>query len=268
MTGAKPRVSYAELTPRERIAGLVDAGSFREILDPFDRVSSPYLAEQGIVAQRDDGVVIGRARLAERDIALAAIDGRFLGGSVGEIGGAKIACVLERASEGALLLLDTGGIRLQEANLGILAVAEICDAVVALRARAPVIAVIAGRVGCYGGLSIAASLCSYIIVSEFARFGLNGSEVVEQEAGPDELDASDRAAIWRETGGTRRVAQGHADILVDDDIDAVRKAVLAGLHLRHERERLSTSRLRATIAEFAPSRSAEIAPPATRQSLP
>jgi malonate decarboxylase beta subunit len=249
---AKGRLSYAELTPRERIESLVDAGSFREILTPFERARSPYLAEQGIVPQSDDGVVVGRARLDGHDFAIAAIDGRFLGGSIGEIGGAKVASVLELARDGALLLLDTGGIRLQEANLGLLAVAELGDAIVALRARAPVIAVIAGRVGCYGGLSISASLCTYIIMSEEARFGLNGSEVVEQEAGVEELDSHDRPAIWREIGGIRRVAQGYADVLVEDDVAAVHRAIVAGLPVRGEGERLSPSRLRLQIAEVAP----------------
>jgi hypothetical protein len=137
MTPATLRRSYVEATPRERIVALADPGTFREILDPFARCSSPYLAEQGVVAQRDDGVVIGRALLEGRDVAAIAVDGRFLGGSIGEIGGAKIARVLERARDGAFLLLDTGGIRLQEANLGLLAIAEICDAIVALRERAP-----------------------------------------------------------------------------------------------------------------------------------
>ena len=118
---------------------------------------------------------------------------------------------------------------MQEANLGLLAVAEICDAIVALRARAPVIAVIAGRVGCYGGMSVSASLCSYVIMSEGARFGLNGPEVVEQEAGVQELDSRDRPTIWRETGGIRRVAQGYADELVEDDVFAMREAILRGL---------------------------------------
>jgi malonate decarboxylase beta subunit len=243
-------LSYAELTPRERIANIVDDSDFREILTPFERASSPYLAAQGIVPQRDDGVVIGRGRVAGRDLAIAAIDGRFLGGSLGEIGGAKIASVLELAVDGALLLLDTGGIRLQEANLGLLAVAEVCDAIVALRARAPVVAVIAGRVGCYGGLSISASLCSYVIMSEAARFGLNGAEVVEQEAGVLELDSRDRPAIWRETGGIRRVAQGHADVLVEDDVAEVRRAIIAGLTVRGERERLDLGRLRSQIGSF------------------
>ena len=252
MISRRGRLSYAELTPRERIAHLVDPESFREILGPFERASSPYLERQGIVPQSDDGVAIGRARIDGRDFGIAAIDGRFLGGSLGEIGGAKIASVLELAVDGALLLLDTGGIRLQEANLGLLAVAELCDAIVALRARAPVIAVVAGRVGCYGGMSVSASLCTYVIMSEAARFGLNGSEVVEQEAGVDELDSRDRPAIWRETGGIRRVAQGHADVLVEDDVAAVREAIVRGLTVHGESNRLALARLRSQVEERIP----------------
>jgi malonate decarboxylase beta subunit len=252
MTPALLRRSYVEATPRERIESLADTGSFREILDPFERCSSPYLAEQNIVAQRDDGVVIGRARLAGRDVAAIAVDGRFLGGSIGEIGGAKIARALERAGEGAFLLLDTGGIRLQEANLGLLAIAEICDAVFALRERAPVVAVIAGSVGCYGGMSIVAALCSHIIMSRVGRFGLNGPEVIEQEAGIGELDARDRPAIWRATGGIRRVEQGHADTLAGDDLDELAGALRAAFAAEPNRERLSLERLRRCFAQEAP----------------
>jgi len=245
MTPATLRRSYVESTPRERIVALADPGTFREILDPFARCSSPYLAEQGVVAQRDDGVVIGRA-------LLEGLDGRFLGGSIGEIGGAKIARVLERARDGAFLLLDTGGIRLQEANLGLLAIAEICDAIVALRERAPVVAVIAGRVGCYGGMSIAAALCSQIVMSPVGRFGLNGPEVIEQEAGIEEFDARDRPATWRATGGLRRVAQGHADILVEDDLDDIARTLREAFRATRNRERLSLARLRDRFAESAP----------------
>jgi malonate decarboxylase beta subunit len=252
MTPTALRRSCVESTPRERIESLADPGSFREILDPFARCSSPYLAEQGVVAQRDDGVVVGRALVDGRDVGAVAVDGRFLGGSIGEIGGAKIARVLERARDGAFLLLDTGGIRLQEANLGLLAIAEICDAIVALREHAPVVAIVAGRVGCYGGMSVAAALCSQIIVSPVGRFGLNGPEVVEQEAGIEELDARDRPAIWQATGGVRRVEQRHADILIEDDLDDLSRALRDAFRASPNRERLSLERLRNQFSREAP----------------
>lgn len=225
----KTRTSFAELSARERVRDLLDTGTFRELIDPFERVRSPYLAEQRIVAQSDDGVVVGRGTIGGESAVIVATDGRYLGGSIGEIGGAKIAGALECAADAwqrgertrVAIVFDSGGIRLQEANLGILAIAEICDAIVALRAFTPVVAVIAGRVGVYGGMSIAASLCSASILTEGARWGLNGPEVVEEEAGLAELDARDRPLVWRATGGRRRYAQGQATRLVTDDVDVI-----------------------------------------------
>ncbi len=229
------RTSFAELDARERVRLLLDPGTFRELIDPFERVRSPYLAEQNVVAQSDDGVVVGRGTIGGTSAVIVATDGRYLGGSIGEIGGAKIAGALECAADAcargvltrAAIVFDTGGIRLQEANLGILAIAEICDAIVALRAYTPVVAVIAGRIGVYGGMGIAASLCSAAIMTEGARWGLNGPDVVEEEAGLAELDARDRPLVWRATGGRRRHAQGQAETLVLDDVDAIRIALHA-----------------------------------------
>jgi len=234
--------SFGERSARERAQALLDAGTFRELLDPFARVSSPYLAAQGVVPQADDGVVVARGTIGAKRACVVASDGRFLGGSIGEIGGAKIAGALEFAHADArrgdptrvVLALDTGGIRLQEANLGILAVTEICDAIVALRALQPVVAVIAGRVGVYGGLSLSTALCSTIVVTEGARIGLNGPDVVETESGIDEMDASDRPLIWRITGGKRRHEQGFASEIVADDIAAIRAAVERAFERPHE----------------------------------
>ncbi|GAC1404354.1 MAG: biotin-independent malonate decarboxylase subunit beta [Candidatus Velthaea sp.] len=251
MSRPRAHLSFAESTPRERLAGLLDPESFREVLDPFARVQSPYLAAHGLVAQSDDGVVAGRGRIDGADVAAVAVDGRFLGGSIGEIGGAKIAAVLELARDGALIAFDTGGIRLQEANLGILAIAEICDAIVALRERAPVVAVIAGRVGTYGGMAIAASLCTHVTMSEGARFGLNGPDVVEQEAGVAELDARDRPRVWQLTGGARRVTQQHADVLVADDLPEIAAAVRRGFRTPPNAERLDAARLARAFAAVA-----------------
>ncbi len=229
------RTSFAELEARERVRLLLDPQTFRELIDPFERVRSPYLAEQNVVAQSDDGVVVGRGTIDGASAVIVATDGRYLGGSIGEIGGAKIAGALECAADAcargtltrAAIVFDSGGIRLQEANLGILAIAEICDAIVALRAYTPVVAIVAGRVGVYGGMGIAASLCSAAIVSEGARWGLNGPDVVEEEAGLAELDARDRPLVWRATGGRRRHAQGQATTLVPDDVVAIRIALRA-----------------------------------------
>jgi len=81
-------------------------------------------------------------------------------------------------------------------------------------------------VGCFGGMSIAAGLCSHLLVTREARLGLNGPQVIEQEAGIGEYDAKDRPFIWSLTGGEQRHASGLVDGYVADDIDALRERLL------------------------------------------
>jgi len=234
------RRSFIEMNARERACAVLDPGTFREMLGPFDRLKSPWLPLQGIVAQADDGVVLARGTLQAKPALIAAIEGAYQGGSMGEVSGAKIAGALELAlhdcAQGRLiwpvLLFETGGVRLQEANLGLAAIAEIHAAIIALRRYVPVVGVIAGMVGCFGGMSLAAAVCTHLIVTPQARLGMNGPEVIEQEAGIEELDSTDRGLIWSLIGGEQRYAVGFADDLLEDDADAiaaaVRKAVSAG----------------------------------------
>ncbi|HAV3580635.1 biotin-independent malonate decarboxylase subunit beta [Acinetobacter baumannii] len=225
---------FIELSARERAKALLDEGTFRELLDPFARVMSPWLVQQNIVPQADDGVVIAKGSIQERPVVLISIEGLFQGGSLGEVGGAKIAGALELAVEdnlkgiptAAILLLETGGVRLQEANLGLAAIAEIQAAIVHLRQYQPVIAVVAGSVGCFGGMSIAAGLCSYIVMTQEGRLGLNGPQVIEQEAGVQEYNAKDRPFIWSITGGNQRFTSGLVDAYVDDDRQKIRQQVI------------------------------------------
>ncbi len=225
---------FIELSARERAKALLDEGTFRELLDPFARVMSPWLVKQNIVPQADDGVVIAKGSIQECPVVLISIEGLFQGGSLGEVGGAKIAGALELAVEdnlkgiptAAILLLETGGVRLQEANLGLAAIAEIQAAIVNLRQYQPVIAVVAGSVGCFGGMSIAAGLCSYIVMTKEGRLGLNGPQVIEQEAGVQEYNAKDRPFIWSITGGNQRFTSGLADAYVDDDRQKIRQQVI------------------------------------------
>ena len=227
--------SLVELGARQRAQALLDTGTFRELLDPFQRVMSPWLARQGVVPQADDGVVIAKGLLNGLPVVIAAIEGAFQGGSLGEVGGAKMAGALELAAEDnrkgvptrAVLLLETGGVRLQEANLGLAAIADIHAAIVDLQQYQPVVGVVAGSVGCFGGMSIAAGLCSYLVVTREARLGLNGPQVIEQEAGLEEYDSRDRPFIWSLTGGEQRFASGLVDAYVADDVAQIRDQVEA-----------------------------------------
>ena len=225
--------SFIELKARERARTLLDDGSYRELLDPFEGIISPWLGPQGIVPQADDGMVVAKGTINGQPAVVIAIEGTFQGGSMGEVSGAKMAAALELAAEDnrngiptqAVLCLETGGVRLQEANLGLAAIADIHAAIVDLRRYTPVIGIVAGTVGCFGGMSIAAALCSYLIVTREARLGLNGPQVIEQEAGIDEYDSRDRPFIWSMTGGEVRYQSGLVDALVGDGVNAVKGAM-------------------------------------------
>lgn len=225
--------SFIELKARQRAQALLDDGSYRELLDPFEGVMSPWLGAQGIVPQSDDGMVVAKGTINGKPAVVVAIEGAFQGGSMGEVSGAKMAAALELAAEDnrngiptqAVLSLETGGVRLQEANLGLAAIADIHAAIVDLRRYTPVVGIVAGTVGCFGGMSIAAALCSYLIVTREARLGLNGPQVIEQEAGIEEYDSRDRPFIWSMTGGEVRYESGLVDALVGDGINAVKAAM-------------------------------------------
>ena len=225
--------SFIELKARQRAHVLLDEGSYRELLDPFEGIVSPWLGAQGIVPQADDGMVVAKGTINGKPAVVVAIEGAFQGGSMGEVSGAKMAAALELAAEDnrngiptqAVLSLETGGVRLQEANLGLAAIADIHAAIVDLRRYTPVIGIVAGTVGCFGGMSIAAALCSYLIVTREARLGLNGPQVIEQEAGIEEYDSRDRPFIWSMTGGEVRYQSGLVDALVGDGVNAVKQAM-------------------------------------------
>ncbi len=81
---------FIELSARERAKVLLDEGTFRELLDPFARVMSPWLVQQNIVPQADDGVVVAKGSIQERQVVLISIEGLFQGGSLGEVGVPKL----------------------------------------------------------------------------------------------------------------------------------------------------------------------------------
>src|SRR5580693_1916664 len=267
------RKSFIELDARARAQSLFDKGTWRELVGPFDRIESPWLAQQGIAPQFDDGCVVIKGKIGGSRAVAIAFEGAFQGGSVGEVSGAKMTCALDLAtkdskagkSTAAILLLETGGVRLQEANLGLAAVAEIISSALALRQHAPVITIVAGTVGCFGGMSLVAGVSSYTIMTREARLGLNGPEVIEQESGIEEFDSSDRALIWAIHGGEQRVGMGLADSLVEDDADkmaaAVRDCISKGIPEKHRTEQVALYRAR--IAALDTSR--QINPMSLRQ---
>jgi malonate decarboxylase beta subunit len=227
-------ISFAECSARERLALLLDADSFHEWLPPSERVMSPHLAQLGVPCAFDDGVAIGRATLDGRQVFVAAQEGAFMGGGVGEVHGAKLVGLLQRALRArpaaVLLLAESGGVRLHEANAGLIAVSEVMRALLDVRAAGiPVVVLIGGANGCFGGMGIVARCADCIVMSDVGRLAMSGPEVIEASHGVEEFDSRDRALVWRTTGGKHRWLTGDCDALVEDDVAEFRAAAIAAI---------------------------------------
>jgi malonate decarboxylase beta subunit len=223
--------SFSESTARERVAHLLDTHSFQEILGPAERVVSPHLALLGVPSSFDDGVAIGSGTLAGKPVLMAAQEGEFMGGGVGEVHGAKLVGLFKRALRerpaAVIVLAESGGVRLHEANAGLIAVSEVMRALLDARAQGiPVIMLIGGANGCFGGMGLIARCADHVVMSDIGRLAMSGPEVIESSHGVEEFDSRDRALVWRTTGGKHRYLIGDCDTLVEDDVAAFRDAAI------------------------------------------
>lgn len=235
--------SFLECKARTRARGLVDAGTFTELAGPGHRISSPHLPSLGEAVQFDDGIVTGVGLMGKKPVFLASQEGFFIGGAVGEVHGAKLVNIVrlariaydkmrqddpnlpEEKRPAVIISFDTGGVRLHEANAGLLAHAELMDQFQDCKGKVPIVALIGSRVGCFGGMGFVAAAADVIIMSQFGRLGLTGPEVIEEELGKDEFDASDRALVYRTTGGRHKYIMGDCNVLVADSVAAFREAL-------------------------------------------
>lgn len=222
-------ISYQEATARERLQQLFDAGSFEEFIPPYERVISPHLAQLNAPVAFDDGVAIGRALLGGTPVYVAAQEGAFMGGAVGEVHGAKLVGLLRKAVAdkvaAVLLLVESGGVRLHEANAGLIAVSEVMRALLDARdAGVAVIALVGGANGAFGGMGIVTRCANVVVMSEEGRLAMSGPEVIETANGVEEFDSRDRALVWRTSGGKHRYLMGDCQRIVADDVAAFRAA--------------------------------------------
>ncbi len=228
------RISYLEATARRRIAGLLDPASFHEWIPPTLKRVSPHLPLFDAPVAFDDGVIIGEGRLDGKGVYIFAQEGKFRGGSLGEVHSAKITGLLRRAAQrkpvAVIGLFDSGGVRLEEANAGEIGSTEIIRAIFdAQKAAVPVIGLLGGGTGCFGGASIMSCCCDTLIASEEGRLSVSGPEVIETVMGVEAFDSRDRALVWRTTGGKNRFLFGTVAQLVEDHVPAFRGAVIRAM---------------------------------------
>ena len=243
--------SFFDANARERAVGMCDKGTFTEFLSPIDRFVSPHLPVLGTAVEFDDGTVTGVGLLGKHPVFVVSMEGKFIGGAIGEVNGAKMVGTIRLALKAAAdikaahpddyearrpivaVSFETGGVRLHEANAGLLAHAEVMDAFQDCRHIVPVVAVVGSKVGCFGGMGFVAAATDVIIMNEEGRIGLTGPEVIEQEMGKDEFDASNKALVYRTTGAKHKYIMQDCNYLVEDKIADFHDALaeVAGLSM-------------------------------------
>lgn len=196
-----------------------------------------------------------------------AQDARFLGGSVGANHGAALQRLFLRAREESpdvvVLLIDSGGVRLHEANAAELALANALRELFAVRrAQIPTLAIATGAA--FGGASVLAAACLHRHFLPDARFGLSGPRVIETAQGADELDASDPRAVATLFGAGARARTG-IGTLIGDDVASVRAAIRAAAQ---HRARFDRDALDTWDAKLAARLAAAGAVPASAAALP
>ena len=198
---AKQRAAN-KFTARERVAKLLDAGSFVEL--------------DALVSRNNDyaGVVTGCGTINDRPVYLFAQDFTVHGGAMGEQQAQKICKVLDLAMKtGApvIALCDCAGVRVDEGAAAMNAYAAIYARLAKLSGVCPVVAVVLGP--CVGGAALIAQVADITIESEnVGMLSVYGPQVMGAAVGKT-YDA-------KTVGGAAAMAKQGAVALTAADEDA------------------------------------------------
>ena len=200
-----------KLTARERVALLVDPGSFEEI-DAFvtHRCQDFGMAEQVIPG---DGVVCGSGRVDGRLVYAFAQDFTVFGGSLSETNAQKIVKVMDLAMKmGAPVvgLNDSGGARIQEGVISLGGYADIFLRNTLASGVVPQISAIMGP--CAGGAVYSPAITDFIIMVRDTSYMF--------VTGPDVVKTVTHESVTKEQLGgaaTHNETSGVAHFAVDDD---------------------------------------------------
>ena len=179
-----------KMTARERLAALLDEGSFQEI----GALATHNCSDFGMASQRypGDGVVAGFGKINGRRVAVFAHDFTVLGGSLSVVQSQKICRVHDLAMESGIPLIglnDSGGARIQEGVRSLAAYGEMFTRNVLASGVIPQISVILGP--CAGGAVYSPALTDFVIMAEGTSFMfITGPEVIKAVTG-EQVSAGD-----------------------------------------------------------------------------
>jgi acetyl-CoA carboxylase carboxyltransferase component len=172
-----------KLTARERLALLLDAGSFQEM----GALATHDETDFGLADQRypGDGVVAGFGKINGRRVAVYAQDFTVLGGSFSRVQSNKISRIQDLALESGVPIIglnDSGGARIQEGVASLAAYGEVFVRNVLSSGVIPQISVILGP--CAGGAVYSPALTDFVIMARgTSSMFLTGPDVIEAVTG-------------------------------------------------------------------------------------
>ncbi|WP_280497780.1 acetyl-CoA carboxylase, carboxyltransferase subunit beta, partial [Nocardia asiatica] len=184
---------HTPISARQRVEQLADEGRFEPLPvtatddDPLSFIDTkPYpdrLAAARARTGMHDAVLCALAAIEGRTVVLAAMDFRFLGGSLGTAVGEMITAAAELALERRVPLIivtASGGARMQEGPLSLMQMAKTSAALEQLD-RAGILTVSVITDPTYGGVAASFATLSDVLIAEpGARLGFAGRRVIEQ----------------------------------------------------------------------------------------
>ena len=207
--------SKGKLTARERIALLLDEGSFAE-LDKYVMHRSDDPAIQKFFG---DGAVTGFGAIAGRQVFVFSYDFTVLGGSLGEMTGKKIAKAMDHALKVGcpiIGIIDSGGARIQE---GVASLDAYGDIFFRNAMASGVIPQITASIGpCAGGAVYSPAMTDFVIMVEnIGQMFVTGPEVVKEVLSQE--------VSFEELGGARAHAtkSGVAHFVAKNEYDCFDK---------------------------------------------
>jgi acetyl-CoA carboxylase carboxyl transferase subunit beta len=203
---------------------LADLGSFEERdagMTAGDPLSFEGYADRLEVARKNtgltDAVVSGVGRIGGRPVALAVMDFRFIGGSMGSVVGERVARTIERAYAEELPLVtvsSSGGARMYEGFYSLMQLAKTSVALSRyVEGSWPYVSILTDPT--FGGVTASFATAADIIISEpGARIGFAGSRVIEQTTKERLPEGFQTAEFQQERGMVDRIV--HRLDLKDD----------------------------------------------------
>ena len=184
---------HLRIGARTRMSIFFDGGSFQELATKITTKDILKFKDTKSYSQRikeavsgtgeEEAIVIGKGKLNEAELVVAAFEFRYMGGSMGGAVGTKFVQGVDAAiaNKTPLICFSTsGGARMQESMVSLMQMAKTSAALEKLKeAKLPYISIMIDPI--YGGVSASIAMLGDINIAEpKALVGFAGRRVIEQ----------------------------------------------------------------------------------------